>query len=121
MLQPTTRRLRLVSGFVLFAYVSTHFINHALGLISLEAMNAGRWWFLGIWRNPAGTMVLYGSLVTHAVLGLQALWGRQHLRMPPAETIQLGLGFQDTESFGVVTFYKRVRDGVRKGDVEKAQ
>jgi adenylate cyclase len=55
-------------------------------------MNAGRWWFLGIWRNPVGTVVLYGSLVTHAVLGLQALWGRQHLRMPPAETVQLGLG-----------------------------
>ncbi|HSE88007.1 MAG TPA: adenylate/guanylate cyclase domain-containing protein [Candidatus Binatia bacterium] len=36
------RRLRLVSGLVLLTYLGTHFINHALGLISLEAMEAGR-------------------------------------------------------------------------------
>jgi len=36
------RRVRLVSGLVLLTYLATHFINHALGLISLEAMEAGR-------------------------------------------------------------------------------
>ena len=39
------RRVRLVSGLVLLTYLATHFINHALGLISLEAMEAGRIWF----------------------------------------------------------------------------
>src|SRR5690348_2083540 len=29
------RRLRLTSGLVMFAYVTTHFVNHSLGLVSL--------------------------------------------------------------------------------------
>ena len=35
------RRLRLVSGLVLFAYLLTHALNHTLGLVSLEALEAG--------------------------------------------------------------------------------
>ena len=30
------RRLRLASGLVMFAYVTTHFINHSLGLVSVQ-------------------------------------------------------------------------------------
>ena len=33
-------RLRLWSGCVLFTYVATHLVNHALGLVSLDAMEA---------------------------------------------------------------------------------
>ena len=33
------QRLRLYSGLVLFAFALTHFLNHALGLVSLEAMH----------------------------------------------------------------------------------
>ena len=29
---------RLASGLVLFAFVLTHYLNHALGLVSLDAM-----------------------------------------------------------------------------------
>jgi adenylate cyclase len=88
----SARRLRLATGLVLFTYVSTHLANHALGLISLGAMDAGRVWFLGFWRNPLGSLVLYASLVTHVTLALWALYRRQHLRMPPWEAAQLGLG-----------------------------
>ena len=35
------RRLRSWSGVALFAYLATHFGNHALVLISLDAMEAG--------------------------------------------------------------------------------
>jgi adenylate cyclase len=35
------QRLRLVTGLVLLAYLLTHFVNHALGLVSLAAMEAG--------------------------------------------------------------------------------
>ena len=52
------RKLRLVSGLILFTFVTTHFINHALGNISLEAMEAGREVFLTIWRHGPGTIVL---------------------------------------------------------------
>ena len=88
----TVRTLRLATGLVLFAFVTTHFLNHALGLISLETTEAGRRWFLALWRNPVGTAALYGSLITHAILGLQALWLRRTLRMPPGEAVQLALG-----------------------------
>jgi adenylate cyclase len=42
---------RTVTGLVLIAYLATHFLNHALGLVSLAAMEAGRPWFLLVWRS----------------------------------------------------------------------
>ena len=86
------RRLRLATGLVLFTFLTTHLTNHALGLISLEAMEAGRLWFLALWRNPVGTLALYGSLVTHFALALVSLYRRRHLRMPAWEALQLALG-----------------------------
>jgi len=35
-------RLRLWSGCVLLTYVTLHLANHALGLVSIDAMDAGR-------------------------------------------------------------------------------
>ena len=87
-----TRRLRLLTGLILFAYVTTHFINHALGLVSLDAMEAGRYWFLGFWRSSIGTVLLYGSLLVHIGLAFRALYERRTLRMPLWEAAQLALG-----------------------------
>jgi adenylate cyclase len=86
------QRLRLGSGLVLFTYVTTHLLNHALGLVSLGAAEAGRLWFIGFWRFPLSTALLYGSLVTHFSLVLWALYLRRHLRIPPWEIIRLSLG-----------------------------
>ena len=84
--------LRLWAGLVLVTYLVTHFSNHALGLISVGAAEAGRWWFVALWRNPLGTLVLYGALLTHPILGLVALYRRRTLRMPIAEALQLVFG-----------------------------
>src|SRR5215470_11685363 len=86
------RRVRLVSGLVLLTYLATHFLNHALGLISLEAMEVGRVWFLALWRNPVATVVLYGALAIHLGLAFYSLYRRRHLRMPLWEALQLVLG-----------------------------
>src|SRR5499426_136488 len=86
------RRVRLVSGLVLLTYLATHFVNHALGLISLEAMEVGRVWFLALWRNPLATAVLYGALATHLGLAFYSLYRRRHLRLPLWEALQLVLG-----------------------------
>jgi len=86
------RRTRLVTGSILFSYLTTHLLNHALGLISLDAMEAGRVWFLALWRNPVGTTVFYGSLLVHFSLALWAIYQRHHLRMPSMEALQLLLG-----------------------------
>jgi adenylate cyclase len=87
-----TRRLRLSTGLVLFAYVTTHLLNHGLGLVSLDAMEAGRRGFLAFWRSPIGSFLLYGSLLIHIALAFWALYDRRTLRMPLWEAAQLALG-----------------------------
>ncbi len=86
------RRLYLISGLTLFAYLLTHLVNHALGLISLEALEAGRLAFLLLWRNPPMTLLLYGALAGHIGLALRSLYRRRRLRMPAWEATQLILG-----------------------------
>jgi adenylate cyclase len=86
------RRTRLITGLILLTYLTTHLLNHSLGLISLDAMEAGRAWFLALWRNPVGTTALYGSLLIHFGLALWAIYQRHHLRMPLWEALQLTLG-----------------------------
>ncbi len=86
------RPLRLGGGLILLTYLLTHFTNHALGLISLDAMATGRVWFLALWRNPLGTTALYGALLTHWLLGLWLIYRRRTLRMPAWEATQIVLG-----------------------------
>jgi adenylate cyclase len=47
---------------------------------------------LALWRNPAGTTALYGSLLVHFGLALWAIYQRHHLRIPFWEALQLALG-----------------------------
>ena len=49
----TLRRLRLASGLVLFGYVLTHLLNHALGNVSLDAMEDGLDLVTAVWLNPS--------------------------------------------------------------------
>ncbi|MBS0338500.1 MAG: adenylate/guanylate cyclase domain-containing protein [Proteobacteria bacterium] len=86
------RRARIASGVVLFTFVATHLINHALGLISLAAMESGRWLFLAIWRNPVGTALLLGAVLVHVALAAWSIYLRRQLRMPPWEATQVLLG-----------------------------
>jgi adenylate cyclase len=66
-------RLRLASGLVLMAFAASHFANHALGVVSLEAMERGREVFVAVWRSPLGTLLLYGALLLHIGLVLAKL------------------------------------------------
>ena len=87
------RQARLASGLVLVFFVTTHFLNHSLGLISLEAMEQGRLYFMAFWRAKTAMYVLYGALLTHLCLGLWSLYKRRPiLRVPPWELAQLALG-----------------------------
>ncbi len=79
---PVVRRAWLWSGLILFSYVASHLANHALGLLSLEAMETGRDWFLTVWRHPIGTVALYGALIAHMALVLLSLYQRRHFRLP---------------------------------------
>lgn len=88
----TQGRLRLASGLVLMAFVTTHLANHALGLVSLAAMQDGSRVFALLWRTPPGTLILYGAFFTHFGLVLAALYRRRTLRMPAREAWQVVLG-----------------------------
>jgi adenylate cyclase len=87
------RRLRLASGLVMLAYVTTHFVNHSLGLISVQAMDRALVEIYQYWSSPLGGVLLYGAFATHYSLALWALWLRRSLKMPVAEATQLVLGF----------------------------
>ncbi len=88
-----TRKLRLASGLLLFLYVATHLLNHALGLISLRAMDLGAQILLAPWQTPPGLVLLYGGFTLHLALALSAVYRRRNLiRIPRAELAQLLLG-----------------------------
>jgi adenylate cyclase len=87
------RDLRLGSGLVLFTYISTHLLNHALGLISLDTAERGLAFAKGIWHSLPGTLALYGAASLHLVLALRTIYLRQHWRLPVIEYIRLGAGF----------------------------
>ena len=89
---PSLRQIRLASGLVLFTYVTLHFVNHALGNISVEAMESGVAIQKLIWRSLPGTAILYLSLLTHMGLGFWALYARRHFRWTRLEATQLALG-----------------------------
>ena len=86
------RQIRLWTGLVLFTYLTTHFLNHALGLVSVDAMLAGREWFVLLWRSRLGTLALYTAFTVHLLLAYWSLYRRRTLRMPAWEATQLILG-----------------------------
>ena len=88
----TARNLRLASGLVVSFFVATHLLNHALGLISLEALEAGRIAFLGFWRGTPASPILSASILVHLALAYHAIYLRRGWRMPLPEAIQLLLG-----------------------------
>src|SRR5919204_2836884 len=86
------RWARLVTGLVLVCYVVPHFLNHSLGVVSIDAMDRLRAPLAVWWRSAPGTVLLYGALLTHFALALVALYRRTTLRMPTWEAVQLVFG-----------------------------
>jgi len=86
------RRLRIVTGLILSVYIIVHLSNHALGLISLDAMESMRKAVTPFWRSGFGGLLIYGSLLSHFALALMSLYRRTSLRMPTWEFCQLALG-----------------------------
>jgi len=83
---------RVLSGLVLLAFILGHFINHSLGLISLDLMLAGEKWSIGPWRKMPGTIILNTALLIHAAIGISILYRKRTLRFAPWQWMQLILG-----------------------------
>ena len=83
-----TRNLKIISGLILFAFVALHLTNLALGVFSLRLADTLRPWLMAPFTNPVGGPVLLVAMLLHMVLGLQALYQRNSLRMSRYDTVQ---------------------------------
>ena len=92
--RPTQRDIRLASGLVLFGYVTSHLVNHTLGLISIDVAERGLALGVRVWQSVPGSALLYGAAATHLTLAFVAIYRRRTLRMPPADLLRIlfGLG-----------------------------
>jgi len=86
------RQVRLVCGLVLFTYLISHFLNHALGNISLDALADGVYYHTLFWQFPPVSIIFYGSALIHSGLGFWALYQRRQFSWAALEPLQLVLG-----------------------------
>jgi adenylate cyclase len=86
------RQIRLGCGLVLFAYLVSHFLNHALGNISMAALAKGLHYHILFWRFPPVAIVFYGAALVHSGLGIWALYQRRQFHWRAIEPLQLILG-----------------------------
>ena len=88
----SVRQIRMVCGLILLAYLISHFLNHALGNISLEALAWGLHYHLLFWQFLPVAIVFYGAVLIHGGLGIWALYERRQFRWKAIEPLQLVLG-----------------------------
>ena len=86
------RNVRLVSGLILLVFVVGHLANLSIGLHSLAAMEEWRATLVGHWQSTTGRVLLGGSALVHAMLGLYAMAARRSLSMSRTDVVQLVLG-----------------------------
>ena len=89
---PWPRRVRLVSGLVLFAFVAGHLLNLSLGLASIAVVEQGRRLLLAPWQTGLGQALLLATALAHTALGLASLATRRSLAMSRTDWVQLALG-----------------------------
>ena len=83
----------MASGLILFFYITSHLLNHALGLVSLQTAEAGMSIAVEVWYSLPGTAMLYGAAAVHFMMALVAVYERRTFRLPPLELIRIALGF----------------------------
>jgi adenylate cyclase len=86
------RQIRLVCGVVLFAYLISHFLNHALGNISMDALAVGVYYHAAFWQFLPVTIAFYTAALVHTGLGISAFYQRRQFRWKAIEPLQLVLG-----------------------------
>ena len=86
------RQVRFACGLVLFAYLVSHFLNHALGNISLDALAIGVHYHILFWQFLPVAILFYMAVLVHGGLGIWALYERRQFRWKAVEPLQLVLG-----------------------------
>jgi adenylate cyclase len=86
------RQVRLACGLLLFAYLVSHFVNHALGNVSMEALALGLSVHMLFWQFLPVAILFYAAALVHTGLGIWALYERRQFRWKAIEPLQLVLG-----------------------------
>jgi adenylate cyclase len=86
------RQVRLTCGLVLFAYLVSHFLNHALGIVSPEALAIGAIYHTTFWQYLPIAVIFYTAAIVHMSLGIWSLYERREFRWRSIEPLQLVLG-----------------------------
>jgi adenylate cyclase len=86
------RQVRFACALVLFGYLLSHFLNHALGIISLQALADGVYYHTAFWQFPPVAIVFYTAAIIHGGLGVWALYQRRQFSWKAIEPLQLVLG-----------------------------
>ena len=81
------KREGLISGLILFTFLTCHLINLSFGLSSVAALEEARQLLMWFWFTWIGTGVLMASMFTHLALGLHALYRHNTLRMTMTDTV----------------------------------
>src|SRR5258708_40121017 len=76
----SVRQIRLGCGLVLFAYLVSHFLNHALGNISMDALATGVYYHAGFWQFLPVAVLFYPAALVHTRLGILPLYERRPCR-----------------------------------------
>src|SRR6266480_3086187 len=88
----SVRQIRLACGLVMFAYLTSHFLNHALGNVSMEALASGVYVHATFWQFLPVAIIFYAACLVHTGLGFWALYERRQFRWKAIEPLQLVLG-----------------------------
>jgi adenylate cyclase len=91
-LRTIERSSRLWSGVILMVFVTSHLLNHALGIFGVEVMGWAQEWRVLVWRSWPGTILLLGAVAVHVALSLRRAISRRTWRMPRMEALQIVLG-----------------------------
>jgi len=91
-MQRIEAQLRLGTGLILALYVVQHLVNHSFGIVSIEAAEAYRKTVGTLFQNLPGQILLYGSILFHALIALRSIYRRSSLRMSLWQWLQLLLG-----------------------------
>ena len=84
----TLGTVRLWTGLILFAFVLSHLVNHAFGIVSVRAQNQAVDILLWPWTNTVGVVVLSAAALTHISVNFYTLWRRRTLRLKAWEATQ---------------------------------
>jgi adenylate cyclase len=81
------RRIRLVSGLVMLAYITMHLLNHALGLVSIAAMGCALSQIVyPIWSQMLMRAALYDIRGKQEKLAVAVFASARDLPEPETET-----------------------------------